>query len=332
MHIDMHAHFIPRNCLDAVDSAGRHYGPTIVADEKGQERVTVRGQDRIPMTRQYWDPEARIKDMDATGVDVQVLSPMPSLLYYNLEPEACLWFSQRLNDGISQVVSEYPARFLGLATVPLQEPGRALAELDRAINKLRLRGVEMMSNINGRDLDSLELMPFYKEVEALDVPVFIHPSQLTRVAGAERMRKYHLGNLIGNPLDTTLAAAHLIFGGVLEKYPGLKFCLAHAGGNVPYLRGRWEHGYQVRPEAKIEIKQPPSHYIPLLYFDTITHFAPALEYLVATVGADRVLMGTDYPADMAESQPVSRVQSLTGISEADKQKILGGNAARLFKL
>jgi len=331
MRIDIHTHFLPRNCFDAVDNNGRHYGPTIAIDEKGREEVISGGISGGPIARQLWDPETRIKDMDAAEVDVQVLLPVPSLLYYNLDAEACLWFSRRQNDGIARVASEYPTRFLGLATVPLQEPSTALAELDRAINKLELRGVEILSNINGRQLDALELMPFYKEVEALDVPVFIHPLSF-EAARHEKMKKYYLANLVGNPLDTTLAAAHLIFGGVLEKFPGLKFCLAHGGGNLPYIRGRIEHGYQVRPECKVVIRRPPSYYLPLMYFDTVTHFLPALEYLVVSVGASKVMMGTDYPYDMADSLPVLTVRSLENICEDDKQLIMGGNASRLFKL
>ena len=149
----------------------------------------------------------------------------------------------------------------------------------------------------------MELMPLYREIQALDVPVFIHSALVTI---GDRMKPFHLQNLVGNPLDTTLAAAHIVFGGVLEKFPNLKFCLCHGGGYVPYQRGRWDHGYKVRHEGKVVIKQPPSHYIPLLYFDTITHFLPALEYLVSSVGADRVIMGTDYPYDMADPTPVSK--------------------------
>jgi len=329
LRIDVHAHFLPRNCFDVVDNAGKHYGPSIVTNEKGQEEVHVGNTNNGPIARQLYDPETHIKDMDATGVDIQVLSPAPNTIYYNLETEDCLWFSRRLNDRISQTVKEYPTRFLGLATIPLQEPDKALDELDRAINKLGLRGLEILSNINGRQLDVPELMPFYKEVEALDVPVFIHPYA---VAGSDRMTRYHLANLIGNPTDTSLAAAHLIFGGILEKFPGLKFYLAHAGGCLPYLRGRWEHGYQVRADCKVIIKHPPSHYIPLFYFDTITHSVPILHYLVTSLGADKVMLGTDYPYDMSDIEPVSKVQRLEGISEEDKQKIMGGNAARLFKL
>jgi aminocarboxymuconate-semialdehyde decarboxylase len=189
--------------------------------------------------------------------------------------------------------------------------------------------VEILSNVDGRDLDAPQLIPFFKAVEALDVPIFIHPS---KVAGVDRMKKYYLDNLVGIPLDTTLAAAHLVFGGVLEKCPNVKFCLSHGGGYVPYQRGRWEHGYEVRPEGKAVIQKLPSHYIPLLYFDTITHFLPALEYLVSSVGADRVVMGTDYPYDMGDATPVATVKSLKKVSAEDKKKILGGNAQRLFKV
>lgn len=312
MNIDIHAHFIPNNCLDDI-----------------RNTRSASGQSGAPIDPKLFDLQLRIKDMDAAGVDMQVLSPLPSAAYYNLEPEACLQYSRRQNDGIAQTVKERPDRFSGMAMVPLQSPDKAIAELDRAINELGLRGVEILANVNGRDLDSPELMPFFKEVEVLDVPVFIHPAQ---VAGSDRMKDYYLQNLIGNPLDTTLAAAHIIFGGILEKLPGLKFCLAHGGGYLPYQRGRWERGYQVRTESKSIIKQPPSHYIPLLYFDTITHFPPALEYLINSVGADKIVMATDYPYDMGDPAPVLTVKSLKNVSDEDKKKILGDNAKRLFKL
>ncbi len=331
MNIDIHAHFMPKDCIDVVDDAGRNYDAVkIVHNARGEARVIQKGNlDALPIAQKFCDPEERIKDMDATGVDMQILSPSPLALYSDLEAEACLWYSRRLNDSIARTVKEYPARFLGMATVPLQAPDVAISELDRAVNKLGLRGVQVTGNVNGRDLDSPELIPLYREIQALDVPVFIHSGLVTI---GDRMKPFHLQNLIGNPLDTTLAAAHIVFGGVLEKFPNLKFCLCHGGGYVPYQRGRWDHGYKVRPEGKVVIKQPPSHYIPLLYFDTITHFLPALEYLVSSVGADKVVMGTDYPYDMADPTPVSTVKSLKNVSDEDKEKILGGNAARLFKL
>ena len=326
MNIDIHTHFIPRNIVATTESESRPYMPALITDEQGKEYIVVEGNRRPAAANS--DPETRIKYMDATGIDIQVLSSVPQLLYYNLDTEDALWFSQLQNDGIANTVKEYPERFLGLAAVPLQEPNKAVVELDRAINKLGLKGVEILSNVNNRELDDPELFPFYKEVEALDVPVFIHP----QIARSERIKKYHLFNLVGHPSDTTLAAAYLIFGGILEKFPNLKFCLAHGGGFLPYIRGRWEHGYEVRADSKEIIKRPPSNYIPLLYCDTITHSVHVLEFLVASMGADRVILGTDYPADMADAQPVLKVESLTNISGEDKQKILGGNAARLFKL
>lgn len=325
MRIDMHAHVLPWDCFDAVDIAGRHFGPGKIAGVKGKKEVNMGAKN----TAQYWDPETRIKDMDATGIDIEAISPTPSWLSYEPDAESCLWYSRRLNDGIAKMVSDFPKRFVGLATIPLQNPGMALAELDRAVNKLGMRGLEILSNVRGQDLDWPELLPFFKEVQTLDVPVFIHPDA---AAGVDRMKNYHLINLIGNPLDTTLAAAHLVFGGVLDKFPRLKFCLAHAGGQVPYLKGRWEHGYHAHAVARSIIKEPPSHYLPLFYFDTITHSDPVLEFLIKSIGAERVVIGTDYPASMADSQPVARIQRLTGISEEDKQAVLGDNAARLLKL
>ena len=175
MRIDVHAHFMPRDCFDAVDSAGRHFGPSIATNQQGQEEVVHQGQSSGPVARQMYDPQTRIRDMDASGVDMQVISAVPSFLYYGIEAEAALWYSRRQNDGIARAVKEHPKRFIGMATVPLQDTKMALAELDRSANKLGLRGLKLLSNINGRQLDNPAFMPFYKEVEALGMPVFIHP-------------------------------------------------------------------------------------------------------------------------------------------------------------
>ncbi len=327
MIIDVHTHFLSRDCWDAIDKNGRHYSPTIVTSPEGEELMVVKGINRGPIARQMWDPEKRIKDMDAAGVDIQLLSASPPLIYYDLDAEACLWFSRLQNDGIARTAKEFPDRFRGIATVPLQDTEKAIAELDRAVNNLGLVGVEILTTVNGLALDAPELLPFYKAVESLNVPILIHPEILP---GSTHMKKYFLANLVGNPLDTTLAAAHIIFGGVLEKFPKLKICLSHGGGYLPYQRGRWEHGFKVREECRVSISKPPSEYITHLYFDIVTHFLPALEFLVGSMGADKVLLGTDYPFDMAETQPVDMVQRLANVSEKDKQRILGDNAARIF--
>ncbi len=226
-------------------------------------------------------------------------------------------------------MSAHPYRFVGLATVPLQDPQAAADELERAMNILEMKGVEISSNVNGKNLDALELWPFYEKAQELEAFIFVHP---TNVAGIDRMPKYHLRNLIGNPLDTSLAIASLIFGGVLENFPKLKFCFAHAGGFIPYQLGRLEHGYKVRPESKEIISKPPSEYFKLLYFDTITHYTPALKYLIERVGSDRVLLGSDYPFDMADPDPVSTVNSLESISHVERREVLSENAAQLLRI
>jgi aminocarboxymuconate-semialdehyde decarboxylase len=179
------------------------------------------------------------------------------------------------------------------------------------------------------NLDDASLAPFYAKVQELDVAVFIHP--LT-VLGAERLRRFHLGNLIGNPTEDAVAAASLIFGGVLKEFPRLKFYIAHGGGSCPFLRGRWEHGWRVRPEARIKIDRPPSEYFSLLYFDSLTHSGPALNYLVETVGPERVMLGTDYPYDMSDVDPLKTIASLPHLTDMQRDMIYGDNAAALFKI
>ena len=230
-------------------------------------------------------------------------------------------------DAIAEAVGTCPDRFVGLATIPLQEPRQAAKELDRAVNELGLKGVCITNDINGKDLDWPKLWPFYEKAQEIGAFIFCHPSI---IPGAERMQKYQLKNLVGNPFATSLAIASVIFGGVLKDFPKLKFCFAHAGGFVPYQIGRFERGYQVLRECKENIAQPPSEYFKLLYFDTITHSVPALEYLIGTVGADNVLLGSDYPYDMNDPEPVLTVNRLGTVSPDEKEKILSGNANRIF--
>jgi aminocarboxymuconate-semialdehyde decarboxylase len=326
MNIDIHAHFIPRSCLVLIKNEDRPFIPFLAVDENGKE-VIIMGGSRTPAAS-ISDPETRIRDMSAAGIDFQILSSSPGLLFYDLNFDDALWFSRLQNEGFSKIVKDHPSRFGGLAAIPLQDPSKALLELDRAINNLGLCGVEILSHVNEIQFDDPRFLPFFKEVEALDVPVFIHP----QFAGGERTRKYHLANLVGHPGSTALAAAYLIFGGVVEKCPGIKICLAHGGGSMPYIAGRWEHGYNVRNDSKEVIHRPPSGYLSNFYFDSITHSSLALEYLVNWAGVDKVMLGTDSPYDMGEYKPVSKLDSLKHLSEEEKQKILGTNASRLFKL
>ncbi len=248
------------------------------------------------------------------------------MLYYWADSETGVTLSRLQNERISEICRQYPDRFIGIGTVPLQDVEEAIKELERLSKELGLRGVIISSNVNGKDLDDPAFFPFFNGAERLNLLIFVHPHN---TAGAERMQRFYLTNLVGNPLETTIAAARLIFSGLLEKLPGLKICFAHGGGHLPYIMGRIHHGYVVRPECKDEIKRSPWEYFGHLYFDTITHYLPALEYLVKTAGSDHVLMGTDYPYDMGDEDPVGFVRSLS-IPEAGKEKILGGNFRRLL--
>ncbi|MCZ6790107.1 MAG: amidohydrolase family protein [Chloroflexi bacterium] len=301
MKIDVHCHYVPESCLEL----------------QGQ------GPDPTAMVGDMTDLDRRLLDMDAMGVDIQAISPW--LGFLNRDPA----IAHRVNDGIAQAVDLHSDRLVGLAAVPISSPAEAAAELERAVKELGLRGVEIGSNVGGKNLDARELAPFYAKVQELDVPVFIHP---VAVLGMDRLQSYHLGNLIGNPTDTAVAAACLIFGGVLKEFPRLKFYLAHGGGSCPYLRGRWEHGWHVREDVRIAIKSPPSEYFKLLYFDSLVHSPAALSYLVDSVGAERVMLGTDYPFDMGDHDPIRSVDSLSNLSDGQREMVIGGNAAALLKI
>ena len=275
------------------------------------------------------DPQKKIRDMEEKGLEFNVLSSTPFAFLYEVEDDLAIELARFHNDQLSEMVKKYPDRFAAMATLPLQVPDEALKELTRATKTLGLRGVEIGSHVGKRELGDEVFWPIYKALEDLDMPIFIHPHH---VAGLDRLLDFYLNNLIGNPLDTTIAAANLIFSGVLEKYPGLKIILAHAGGQFPYIIGRWEHGYQVRPECKEKVHQSPMAFFKNFYFDTITHNPDALRYLVSLAGSDHVLLGTDYPYDMGDENPVQTVSQLSKIKAADRRKIMRENAIALFGL
>jgi aminocarboxymuconate-semialdehyde decarboxylase len=267
--------------------------------------------------------------MDGAGIGISLLSSTPFAFFYEVDDDLAVELARFQNDQLSEMVKKYPNRFAAIATLPLQVPSEAVKELERAIKVLGLRGVEIGSHVGKRELGDKAFWPVYKALEDLGVPIFIHPHL---VAGMERLEDFYLTNLIGNPLDTTIAAAQLIFSGVLEKYPGLKIILAHAGGQLPYIIGRIEHGYQVRPECKEKVRRSPMTFFKNFYFDIITHNPEALRYLIAFAGSDHILLGSDYPYDMGDPNPVERVSKLSGIKAADRRKILRENAVALFDL
>jgi aminocarboxymuconate-semialdehyde decarboxylase len=274
------------------------------------------------------DPAEHMADLAGAGIDMGVLGPPPVGFYYWAEPSAGADLARLVNENTSRLVAGHRDRFVGLATAPLQDTALAIREIRHASGELGLKGVAMASNVNGQELDEERFFPFFEEVERLGLPVFIHPHH---AAGAERMRKYYLINFLGYPVDTTLAAAQLIFGGVLDRFPGLKICLAHAGGVLPFLLGRFEHGRSVRPEAEKLCGHPVSHYLNNFYVDTITFRPETLRFVLETMPEGHVFLGTDYPFDMGDLRgPVSVTSAVD--DPLLLKSILGKNLERLMNL
>jgi len=260
--------------------------PYLSHDAGGRETITAKGKPTFLLPEYLYRPELRIQEMDRNHVDMQVLSMMAPLARYDIDPQLGAGYSRIQNDAIAKVVNAHPNRFVGLATVPLQDPREAARELERAMKELGMKGVEMATDVNGKNLDWPELWPFYAKAQELGAFVLVHPGV---PPGVEQMREYALFNLIGYPFVTSLAAASLIFGGVLEDFPRIKFCLA-MGRLYSLSKGAAGSRLQDKPECRRKIPKPPSEYLKLLYYDTVTHYLPALEYLIRTVGLDKVLL------------------------------------------
>lgn len=330
MNIDMHGHIIVPGILrsSASDASWR---PETTRLAQGGLMVTNDRFRNGPILKEIIRVPRIIEHMDATKVDLMVASPPPFLFFYELDGPIGLEACRVQNNGIAEVAAKHPERFVGMGIVPLQDPDLAVGELERMVRELNMPAVEIQTSIRGLYPGAKRFWPLWEAAQDLDVLVFFHPNEPTNI-GAERMKEYYLRNLLGNPVETARAIADVVFSGLLEAYPRLKLLFAHGGGAVPFIRGRYEHGYHARTETKTEIHRPPSEYIKQLYFDAITHWEPALEFLVRTMGADHVVVGSDYPFDMGPAEPVRFVEDTPGISAADKQKILSENAIRLLKL
>jgi aminocarboxymuconate-semialdehyde decarboxylase len=267
--------------------------------------------------------------MNAVGLDMQVISVSPPNVNYRISAAEGLRHSQKYNNGIAQVVTAHPDRFGGMANVPLQDVTMAVTELERTVRKLGFRAVQILSDVNGKNLDEPEFRPFFEKAQGLDVLVYVHPSAPSTTP-VPALKKYRLGNLIGNPYRTSVAIASLVFGGVLESFPRLKLLFSHAGGVAPYIRGRWERGYN-NWEVCHTTPKPPSEYFKLLYFDNIALYGPALAYLVDTMGADKIVLGTDSPG-LWHPDPITPVRNAAGISAKDKEFILEKSSAALLNM
>ncbi|MDE2167687.1 MAG: amidohydrolase [Alphaproteobacteria bacterium] len=281
-----------------------------------------------PIRPAFFDVDQRFAFLDKLGIGQQVLIPPPFVFYYWTNDGAARDLMALENDSLATTVSRYPTRFQAFGTVMMQDVPAAVRECER-IKNLGLRGVEIGSNVNGASLDELRFWPFYEAMEALDLAILIHPADVT---GKERMADYHLRNLVGFPFDTTLAAAKLIFSGVLERFPRLRICLGQAGGFLPWIIGRLDAGFRARPECRRNIVRPPSDYLRQFYYDTIIHSPASSHFLIEVVGSNRVMLGTDFPFDMGAASPVAEIENQSTLSDEQRADVFYGTAARFLGL
>jgi len=276
------------------------------------------------------DTSIRLAEMDASGVDVQAVSTAPNHYGYWAEPDLGLQVAKTVNESLAELVAGNPDRFVALCTVPLQDPQMAAAELERCVKDLGMKGVEINADVAGQELSKAGLDPFFAKCEELDVVVFIHPSGFAK---GDRLADHYFANIIGNPLATTVAVHYLIFDGVMDRHPGLKVVLAHGGGFLGAYPGRIDHAHPLRGDMQraLPAGKIPGDYLKRFYFDTVVFTNEQLEFLASYYGADHVMMGTDYPYDMAETDPVGHIMG-SDLSDDQKRAILGENAANLLKL
>jgi aminocarboxymuconate-semialdehyde decarboxylase len=271
--------------------------------------------------------EERLADMDRMGVDVQVLSPSPSQYYYWADEDLAGELVAAQNEHVAATCERHPDRLIGLGTLALQHPKLAAEQLRHAMKQLGLKGVEISTSVNDAELDARELAPFWAAAEELGAVIFIHPFGTTL---GKRVSSHYLNNIIGQPLETTLALSHLIFGGVLDHHPGLKIVAAHGGGYLPSYCGRSNHGHAVRPEARTGATRRPVDYLRKIWFDTLVYEPEAVRHLVEVVGASQLVVGSDYPFDMGHEDPHGLLAATPALSEVDRAAILGGNACALL--
>ena len=273
--------------------------------------------------------DRRLADLDAMGIDLQLVLPPPNQCYYTVPLDIAVKAAQMVNDGLAEYVAKKPDRFLALGSVPLVDGAEAASELERCMKTLGMKGAEILTNVAGRELSHPAHAPFWKKAEELDALIIIHPNGFT---DAKRLTRFYFNNVIGNPLETAIALHYLIFDGVLERHPNLKILAVHGGGYLPAYSGRIDHAWGARSDSHGGLPQPPTFYLKKIYVDTVVFTPHQLLALVQLFGADRVIMGTDYPFDMAEYDPIGHVVSVRELDASQIAGIAGGNAKRLLGL
>ena len=322
MKIDIHTHIMPEKMPNWVQKFG--YGEFIHLEHRNCKACMMKGDKLFrEVEDNCFKEDVRLKDMDETGVTVQVLSTIPVLFNYWAKPSDGLETSRFFNDHIAACVTREPERFIGLGTVPLQDIDLSIKEMERCVTELKMPGLEIGSNVNGKNLSEKEFFPFYEAAEKLGCALFVHPWEMM---GEKDMQRYWLPWLVGMPAETSRAICSMIFGGVFEKFPKLRVAFAHGGGSFPFTIGRIRHGFDVRPDL-VAIDNPidPKNYIGKFWFDSLVHDADALNYLIRLTGDDNICLGSDYPFPLGEHVPGKMIEAME-LTAATKNKLLYQNA------
>ncbi|MFQ5628484.1 MAG: amidohydrolase family protein [bacterium] len=322
--IDIHTHILPENWPNLREKYG--YGGFVQLEHfcPGSARMRIDGNFFREIQSNCWDPQVRIEECDKYGVDVQVLSTVPVMFCYWAKPEHALDLCRYLNDHIASVVAEFPERFAGLASLPMQAPDLAIRELERCVKDLHLAGIEIGTHINDSNLNDPQLFPVFEAAQDLGAAVFVHPWDMM---GKDRMQDYWLPWLVGMPAETSLAICSMIFGGVFERLPNLRVAFAHGGGAFPGTIGRIEHGFHVRPDlCAVDISVNPRNYIGSFYLDSLVHDLKTLQFLIDIFGVDKIALGSDYPFPLGEHAPGKLIESAGKIDDRAKERMLCGTA------
>ncbi|MDP9145390.1 MAG: amidohydrolase [Actinomycetota bacterium] len=326
--VDVHAHVLPPTLVQSADRGDTRWGIDFERADGGRVMYRVSGSWR-PLLQQddvYGEsPSERAARMLGIRVEVQVLSLSPSLLLYLEDENDAIRFCSDINDEVAAFVAEEPEHFRAFSILPLEHPLAAVSELERTMAQRGVVGSVVSTHVNGRDWDDPRLLPVLEAAEALGAALFVHPAA---VRASDVLSRYHLRNLIGNPYETALAMASFVFGGILDRFPSLRLCFAHGGGYGAFGMGRLDHGWRVRPEPNSKLT--PSEYLQRMWFDSLTHDELALRYLIDRAGADRIVLGSDDPADMGLARPVDWLDACTTLRDQERSLILGANAGGLL--